>query len=214
VKGLAGVYVATDDQRIADAVAELGAPVILTQRPAHTGTDRLAEAVQQLGLADDDLVVNVQGDQPLVHPDSIEAVMRPFQETSEASFVMSSLAYQIHDLREIHDPKDVKVTFNAQGNALYFSRAAIPFGRDAWHHPVYKHLGVYAYRKAFVDRFHELPVGTLEEIEKLEQLRVLEQGLSIRMVVTEYDSLEVDLPEDISRIEAVLSETIKITNRV
>jgi 3-deoxy-manno-octulosonate cytidylyltransferase (CMP-KDO synthetase) len=139
-----------------------------------------------------------------VHPQSIEDVIRPFKTQTEPSFVMSTLAYQITDPREIHDPKDVKVTFSAQGLALYFSRAAIPFGRDAWHHPVYKHLGVYAYRKQFVDHFHELPLGHLEEVEKLEQLRVLEQGLGIQMVVTAYDSLEVDLPEDIARVEQIL----------
>jgi 3-deoxy-manno-octulosonate cytidylyltransferase (CMP-KDO synthetase) len=214
-QGLDAVYVATDDERIASAVADLGAPVILTQRPAHTGTDRLAEAANYLGLADDDVIVNVQGDQPLVHPQSIEDVIRPFKAEDDRHFVMTSLAYQIHDPREIHDPKDVKVTFDARGHALYFSRAAIPFGRDAWHHPVYKHLGVYAYRKHFVDHFHELPLGQLEEIEKLEQLRVLEQGLAIKMVVTAHDSLEVDLPEDIARIEQALANNdgaIKITN--
>lgn len=204
-QGLDAVYVATDDERIAEAVAHLGAPVILTIKPAHTGTDRLAEAAEQAGLADDDLIINVQGDQPLVHPQSIEDVMRPFVENYDGSFAMSTLAYAITDPREIHDPKDVKMTFNAIGNALYFSRAAIPFGRDHWQHPVYKHLGVYAYTKGFVDSFNELKPGHLEEIEKLEQLRVLENGKNIRVVVTMHDSLEVDLPEDIARVEAFLT---------
>jgi 3-deoxy-manno-octulosonate cytidylyltransferase (CMP-KDO synthetase) len=203
-KGLDAVYVATDDERIAEAVAHLGAPVILTTKPAHTGTDRLAEAAEQAGLSSDDLIINVQGDQPLVHPQSIEDVMRPFLEDYNGSFAMSTLAYAITDPREIHDPKDVKLTFDVCGNALYFSRAAIPFGRDHWQHPVYKHLGVYAYTKDFVDHFNQLKPGVLEEIEKLEQLRVLENGKRIRVAVTLHDSLEVDLPEDIARIESFL----------
>lgn len=204
-KGLDGVYVATDDERIAEAVAHLGAPVILTKLPAHTGTDRLAEAAAQVGLSATDLIINVQGDQPLVHPQSVEDVMRPFMENYDGSFAMSTLAYAITDPREIHDPKDVKMTFDEQGNALYFSRVAIPFGRDHWQHPVYKHLGVYAYTKAFVDDFNQLKPGVLEEVEKLEQLRVLENGQRIRVVVTAHDSLEVDLPDDVQRIEAVLN---------
>lgn len=204
-QGLDAVYVATDDERIADAVAHLGAPVVLTRQPAHTGTDRLAEAAAQVGLSDDDLIINVQGDQPLVHPQSVEDVMRPFLQDYDGSFQMSTLAYAITDEREIHDPKDVKLTFDQRGNALYFSRAAIPFGRDAWTHKVYKHLGVYAYTKSFVDNFNRLTPGVLEEIEKLEQLRVLENGEKIRVVVTKHDSLEVDLPEDVARIEQALN---------
>lgn len=204
-QGLDAVYVATDDERIADAVAHLGAPVVLTRQPAHTGTDRLAEAAAQVGLSDDDLIINVQGDQPLVHPQSVEDVMRPFLQDYDGSFQMSTLAYGITDEREIHDPKDVKLTFDQKGNALYFSRAAIPFGRDAWTHKVYKHLGVYAYTKSFVDNFNRLTPGVLEEIEKLEQLRVLENGEKIRVVVTQHDSLEVDLPEDVVRIEQALN---------
>lgn len=204
-KGLDGVYIATDDERIAEAVAHLGAPVILTVKPAHTGTDRLAEAVAQVGLSSDDLIINVQGDQPLVHPHSVEDVIRPFNENYDGSFAMSTLAYAITDLREIHDPKDVKMTFDAKGNAMYFSRAAIPFGRDSWQHTVYKHLGVYAYTKAFVDGFNQLKPGLLEEVEKLEQLRALENGEKIRVVVTKHDSLEVDLPSDIACIESALA---------
>lgn len=202
--GLDAVYVATDDERIADAVAHLGAPVVLTVKPAHTGTDRLAEAAAQVGLSAHDLIINVQGDQPLVHPQSVEDVIRPFLQGYDGSFSMSTLAFAITDPREIHDPKDVKLTFDANGNALYFSRAAIPFGRDHWQHTVYKHLGVYAYTKAFVDGFNQLKPGLLEEVEKLEQLRVLENGERIRVVVTAHDSLEVDIPEDIAKIESAM----------
>lgn len=204
-RGLDAVYVATDDERIAQAVAHLGAPVILTEKPAHTGTDRLAEAAAKAGLTAQDIIVNVQGDQPLVHPASVEDVLRPFREGYDGSFAMSTLAYAITDPREIHDPKDVKLTFDARGNALYFSRAPIPYGRDHWQHTLYKHLGVYAYTKDFVDHFNTLTPGVLEEAEKLEQLRVLENGKPIRVVVTAHDSPEVDEPEDIARIEACLA---------
>lgn len=196
------IFVATDDERIACALEPYGADVILTQRPASTGTDRLAEAAELAGVSSDDLVVNIQGDQPMVHPQSIRAVIAPFCATAEPDFVMSTLVYAITDAAEIHSPKDVKTTFDANGNALYFSRAAIPFGRDNDDHIYYKHLGVYAYRKRFVDEFCRLPVGELEQLEKLEQLRVIENGLRVRVVVTPHDSPEVDFPDDIQRLEA------------
>jgi 3-deoxy-manno-octulosonate cytidylyltransferase (CMP-KDO synthetase) len=120
---------------------------------------------------------------------------------------MSTLAYRIVDQRERVDPKDVKVTFDRQGNALYFSRAPIPFARDANQvFDRYKHLGIYAYRYDFLQQFNRLPAGELEQIEKLEQLRVLENGYRIRIVVTAYDSPEVDLPEDIARIEKIITK--------
>lgn len=196
------IFVATDDERIARALEPYGADVILTQRPALTGTDRLAEAAELAGVSSDDLVVNIQGDQPIVHPESIRAVIAPFSAAAEPDFVMSTLVYAITDPAEISSPKDVKTTFDANGNALYFSRAAIPFGRDKGDHTYYKHLGVYAYTKRFVDAFCRLPVGELEQLEKLEQLRVIESGLRVRVVITPHDSPEVDFPDDIQRLEA------------
>lgn len=198
------VHVATDDSRIRDAVQDFGGKVIMTSTQCRSGTDRVAEAAQRLNLSGNDVVVNVQGDQPLVDPRSVNALVGPLQK--DPSVTMSTLAFVIADPREISDPKDVKVAFDNNGDALYFSRATIPHGRDERHgYPVYKHLGVYGYRCDFLECFRNLAPGRLEEIEKLEQLRALEQGYRIRVVVTPHDSPEVDLPVDIRRIEGKMA---------
>jgi len=194
------VHVATDDARIRQAVQAFGGEVVMTSPACRSGTDRVAEAAQLLGLARNDVVINIQGDQPLVDPRCFDDVVRPF--FGDPSVKMATLAFAIVDRREITDPKDVKVVFDDKGDALYFSRAAIPHGRDRSHrYPVYKHLGVYAYTREFLECFRTLAPGRLEEIEKLEQLRAMEYGHRIRVVVTPYDSPEVDLPSDIQRIE-------------
>ena len=141
----------------------------------------------------------------MVDPRSFDAVVQPFYDDPDVK--MSTLAFEIVDPREITDPKDVKVTFDNAGDALYFSRAAIPCGRDASsEYPTYKHLGVYAYTREFLECFRHLKPGRLEEIEKLEQLRAMEHGYRIRIVVTPYDSPEVDLPEDIPRVEKLMRD--------
>jgi 3-deoxy-manno-octulosonate cytidylyltransferase (CMP-KDO synthetase) len=202
-RGVTRVLVATDDARIADAVSAFGGTAIMTASSARSGTDRVAEAAGCLSAAPDDVVVNVQGDQPMLDPGHVEAVSQPL--LSEPGVAMATLAFRIVDPRELTDPKDVKVAIDRRGFALYFSRATIPFCRDPGRpHDVYKHLGIYAYRRDFLDVFCRLPAGTLEEVEKLEQLRALEWGYPIRVVVTEKDSPEVDLPQDIERIEARL----------
>lgn len=208
-QGLAGVYVATDDTRIAQVVEGFGGQVVMTPPEAASGTDRIAAAANTLGLADDALIVNVQGDQPLVHPKSIEAVIAPFLDKDyDSSFEMSTLSFKIVNEAEITSPKDVKVVTDVNGFALYFSRATIPYGRDYWDHDSFKHLGIYAYTKGFIDQFNALPVGTLEDIEKLEQLRALEYGHKIKVVESAYDSPEVDLPGDIEMMEALLLATV------
>ncbi|MBW1954289.1 MAG: 3-deoxy-manno-octulosonate cytidylyltransferase [Deltaproteobacteria bacterium] len=195
------VVVATDDPRIAGAVEAFGGRVVMTS-PAHrSGTDRTAEAAEILGLRGKDIVMNIQGDQPLIHPESLSEVAAPLMKDPDLS--MATLAFAIVDPRERTDPKDVKVVFDTQGFALYFSRSRIPFPRDPGKDPpVYKHLGVYAYTVDFLKRFQSLPEGALERIEKLEQLRALEHGYEIKVVITDHDSPEVDLPVDIPRIEA------------
>lgn len=204
-QNLAGVYVATDDERIAQVVTDFGGKVVMTPAEAASGTDRLAAAAKELGLNNQDLLVNVQGDQPLVHPASIDAVLSPFFCPSyDKSFAMTTLSFKIVNEAEITSPKDVKLVTDVNGFALYFSRATIPYGRDYWEHASYKHLGVYAYTKEFVDTFNSLPLGRLEDIEKLEQLRALEYGHKIKVVESEYDSPEVDLPGDIEIMEALL----------
>ncbi len=204
-KGLQGVYIATDDERIKQVVEEFGGQVIMTPVEAASGTDRIAAAANTLGLKDDDLIVNVQGDQPLVHPESIEDVIAPFMaDNYDGQFEMSTLSFKIVNEAEITNPKDVKLVTDVNGFALYFSRATIPHGRDYWDHDSFKHLGIYAYTKHFVDTFNSLPMGTLEDIEKLEQLRALEYGHKIKVVESKWDSPEVDLPVDIAIMEALL----------
>lgn len=195
--------VATDDNRIINAVEAFGGKAVMTSDRCRSGTDRVAQTADMLNIAADDIVVNIQGDQPVFHPSVIDDLIRPFYDDSD--LVMSTLAFKIVNKREITDPKDVKVTFDHNGSALYFSRAQIPFPRDGQQDvDYYKHLGFYAYKKHFLDTLVKLPTGRCEEIEKLEQLRVLEYGYNIKVVVTGHDSPEIDLPEDIQRIEAAL----------
>jgi 3-deoxy-manno-octulosonate cytidylyltransferase (CMP-KDO synthetase) len=197
------VLVATDDQRIVDAVQAFGGKAVMTSDKNRSGTDRIAEAAEIVGLKADDIVINVQGDQPLMDPRCLDQLVAPFYE--EPGLDMSTLAFNIVRAREITDPKDVKVTFDSRGYALYFSRASIPLARDpGTRHATFKHLGFYAYTRQFLDIYRNLEEGTLEAVEKLEQLRVLEHGYRIKVVVTPYDSPEVDLPEDIPRIEELM----------
>ncbi len=199
------VVVATDDSRIYDIVNSFGGKVVMTSPDNRTGTDRLAEAAEKIGLGQDDIVVNVQGDQPLLDYRCLDELVQPFH--TEPDLEMSTLAYKIINRKEITDPKDVKVTFDNKGYALYFSRSPIPFCRDSnIDFSTYKHLGFYAYTRRFLEIFKNLPAGNLEKIEQLEQLRAIESGYRILVVVTGYDSPEVDLPDDIKNIEKLLEE--------
>jgi 3-deoxy-manno-octulosonate cytidylyltransferase (CMP-KDO synthetase) len=200
------VVVATDDARIVDAVKDFGGTVLLTDTRHRSGTDRTLEAARQLGLSQGDIVINVQGDQPLIDPRCLDQVAAPLLDEPELG--MSTLAFEIVDPAEYTGAKDVKVVLDRQSNALYFSRAPIPHDRDGSNtFKSYKHLGIYAYRFDFLEIFSSLPTGHLENLEKLEQLRALEFGHPIRVVVTPFDSPEVDLPEDIDRIEALLGSS-------
>jgi 3-deoxy-manno-octulosonate cytidylyltransferase (CMP-KDO synthetase) len=199
------VVVATDDRRIYDAVIDFGGKALMTSEKHRSGTDRTLEAARHLHLSHHDIVINVQGDQPLIDPRCLDQVIAPLQQ--EPNLGMSTLAYPIVDPMEYTGAKDVKVVMNRRGDALYFSRAPIPHDRDGSDRfKSYKHLGIYAYRYHFLEVFSKLRTGYLESLEKLEQLRALEYGHTIRVVVTPYDSPEVDLPEDIQRIEALLKE--------
>lgn len=203
---LSRVVVATDDERIARAVEAFGGSWVMTRRDHATGTDRLAEAAERLGIADRDVIVNIQGDQPLFPAEIVEQVARPLLD--DPSLPMSTLIYKIIRPEEITDPNHVKTVFDCHGNALYFSRAPIPFQRDPLgdREPptYYKHLGFYAYRKGFLLTFVGLPEGQWERFEKLEQLRALEFGYTIRVVLTGHDSVEVDTPKDLLRVEELL----------
>lgn len=199
---LSRVIVATDDERIAECVEGFGGEYVMTRNDHVTGSDRLAEAAELIGISEHDVVVNIQGDQPLFPPEVIEQVARPL--VDDPALPMSTLIYKIIRPEEIHDPNHVKTVFDRDNYALYFSRAPIPFQRnpeDVEQPTYYKHLGFYAYRKGFLLSFVALPEGEWERFEKLEQLRALEYGYKIKVVLTEHDSIEVDTPEDLLRVE-------------
>jgi 3-deoxy-manno-octulosonate cytidylyltransferase (CMP-KDO synthetase) len=204
------VFVVTDDERIFRCVEELGGKAIMTEKKHRTGTDRIAEASKKMNLNEDDLIVNVQGDQPVFHPSAISNLIAPMKD--DPGIFMSTLKYRIRDETEIDNPNHVKVVTDSEGFALYFSRSPIPFFRDPKSSVVYyKHLGFYAYRNDFLLKFSTLPVGELESSEKLEQLRALEYGFRIRVVETAFDSVEVDTPADITKAEAIISESDSVS---
>jgi 3-deoxy-manno-octulosonate cytidylyltransferase (CMP-KDO synthetase) len=199
-------YVATDDRRIYSCVEGFGGRAIMTSKDHQSGTDRIAEAAERLNLGSRDIVVNIQGDQPLFHPSILPDLIRPLNE--DPSIPMSTLMHRIQEDKEIQDPNNVKVVVDTNGYALYFSRLPIPFIRDrsSMTHS-YKHLGMYAYRKQFLLAFTRLPYGRLEEAEKLEQLRALEHGFQIKVIETPFDSTEVDVPEDVIEVEKQLAQS-------
>jgi 3-deoxy-manno-octulosonate cytidylyltransferase (CMP-KDO synthetase) len=198
---LSEVWIATDDSRIFDVVRAFGGRVVMTSPDHPSGTDRIAEAVREM---ETDIVVNVQGDEPLLDPREIDAVVAPL--AAEPYLQMSTAAVPIHDPREIEDPGNVKVVVNQHGYALYFSRLPIPFDRSGGCPPRLKHLGLYAYRREFVFRYAQLPPTPLEQMERLEQLRVLEHGYRIRVIITEHDAIGVDTPEDLERVRSLVRE--------
>jgi 3-deoxy-manno-octulosonate cytidylyltransferase (CMP-KDO synthetase) len=199
-KGLDRLIVATDDTRIADSVRAFGGEFVITRTDHPSGTDRLAEASRILGLSDQDIVINIQGDEPLVEPSMIQLLITALEQSPHCS--MATLAYRSMSEREYLDPNVVKVVLDGNGRALYFSRAPIPCRRDTGDSPMsfLKHLGFYAYRNDFLQAFTHLPPGGLESIEKLEQLRALENGHAIQVALSRVESFGVDTPEDLDRI--------------
>jgi 3-deoxy-manno-octulosonate cytidylyltransferase (CMP-KDO synthetase) len=197
-RGINEVIVATDDPRIADAVAAFGGVVRMTRASHRTGTDRIAEVAQGLSC---DIVVNPQGDEPLLDPRMIEDVVRPLVDDPAVS--MTTLRRPITDPAEYVNPHVVKVAVDGSGDALYFSRAPIPAagapGAGSGLPPCQAHVGLYAFRRDFLLRFAALPQTPLERIESLEQLRALEHGYRIRTVATDYATVGVDTPEDLER---------------
>jgi len=205
VEMLSRVIVATDDQRIAECVETFGGEYVMTRKDHVSGSDRLAEAAELVGISEHDVVVNIQGDQPLFPKEVVEQVAQPLLD--DPALPMSTLIYKIVRPEEIGDPNHVKTVFDRDNNALYFSRSPIPFQRNPEERvppTYYKHLGFYAYRKGFLLTFVALPEGEWERFEKLEQLRALEYGYKIRVTLTEHDSIEVDRPEDLLRVEEYL----------
>jgi 3-deoxy-manno-octulosonate cytidylyltransferase (CMP-KDO synthetase) len=200
-KILSDVIVATDDLRIATRVSDFGGKVRLTKATHETGTDRLAEVAASL---DCDVIVNVQGDEPLVDPRAIEELVAPF---SDPLVQVTTLYRRIHDGAELNNPNITKVVVDRGGYALYFSRAPIPYLRDprgGWP-PLYRHIGLYAYRRSALLVLAALEPTPLERAESLEQLRALEHGIRIKAVETQYESFGVDTPEDLEQVRRLLT---------
>nr|WP_255592931.1 3-deoxy-manno-octulosonate cytidylyltransferase [Bordetella sp. BOR01] len=212
--GAARVYIATDDARVEQAVAAHGHMALLTRADHPTGTDRLAEAVEQLGLPDDAIVVNVQGDEPLIDPALIDAVAASLQDHPGAA--IATCASPLADAEALFNPNVVKVVCGTDGRALYFSRAPVPWARDALASgqrvlapglPALHHIGLYAYRAGFLRRFPTLPQGMLERYEALEQLRALEHGHAIVVHCTLQPPMAgVDTPADLERVRALYAD--------
>jgi 3-deoxy-manno-octulosonate cytidylyltransferase (CMP-KDO synthetase) len=202
------VFVTTDDERIFQYVEDFGGNAVMTGAKSPSGTDRIAEAVKKMDLEENDIIVNIQGDQPAFEPYLISDMIAPL--ITDHNIPMSTLKYRITGKEEIENSNIVKVVTDNEGFALYFSRYPIPFFRDGERSgPYYKHLGFYAYRKDFLIKFSGLPVGVLEAAEKLEQLRALEHGFKIKVVETASDSLEVDTPGDIIKVEEKIGRSQK-----
>lgn len=204
VPGLDAVYVATDDERIRDCVAAFGGQTVMTRADHPSGSDRLAEASYLLRLAPDDLVINIQGDQPVFPLELIQQLAAALQQ--DPLVAMATPARRVDDLEQGLNPNVVKVVFDQQGRALYFSRSLLPFWRDGQAPYFYKHIGIYAYRVDFLQKFVNLPPGRWEDAEKLEQLRALEHGFAIRILATAGDTLEVDTPDDLRKVETYLRQ--------
>ncbi|HEX9204304.1 MAG TPA: 3-deoxy-manno-octulosonate cytidylyltransferase [Candidatus Deferrimicrobiaceae bacterium] len=202
----ARVVVATDDERIARAVRGFGGEAVMTSPDCPSGTDRVAEAARGM---DEEVIVNLQGDEPMMHPSVIDAVAAPL--VTDPAVLMSTAALLQDDPEEYGRPSVVKVVVDARGDALYFSRSPIPHYRDtspretgAGTGRYRKHLGIYGYRREFLFRVAALAPSSLEEAERLEQLRVLENGYRIRVVDVAHDSVGVDTPEDLKAVEGRL----------
>jgi 3-deoxy-manno-octulosonate cytidylyltransferase (CMP-KDO synthetase) len=201
------VIVATDDARIADVIHLIGGEAVMTSTSHETGTDRLAEVADGL---DTDIIVNVQGDEPLISPEMIDQAIEPF--LNDPALKMGTLKTRIKSLHDFLSPNVVKVVTGANGCALYFSRSPLPFFRDKWQDLkdesfingkllCYKHVGLYVFRRDFLLQYAAMPQTFLEISEKLEQLRAIENGIRIRVIETEFESIGVDTPDDLVKAQ-------------
>ena len=200
---LTSVVIATDDDRIADVARGFGARIQMTREDHPSGTDRVAE-VASSGAAS--VIVNIQGDEPLIDPAAIDAAVLALLDDDKVS--MATLKCLITDPSEIQNPNVVKVVTAANGDAIYFSRCPIPFHRQD-PQTYYKHIGLYVYRRDLLLQYSDLPMGPLEKAERLEQLRAIENGYRIRVAETDYESLGVDTPEDLEKVSSMF-EAFKI----
>lgn len=212
-KKIQEVYIATDSKEVVDACAKFTSNIVMTSIDHESGTDRLAEAVNQIECK---YIINVQGDEPLIDPSLIDELALTLESSGNE---MVSAMHKIKTTQELKSPNSVKVTVDKNFNALYFSRSIIPHHRDEWetllnHHvnipsPLifFKHIGIYGYKKSFLQKYSKLEQTYLEKIEKLEQLRVIENGIKINMVETEYEPVGVDIYDDLLRVREIITKT-------
>ncbi len=209
------VYIATDDDRIADMVKSFGGNVIMTLKSHDSGTDRIAEAIKKINA---DIVVNIQGDEPLIRPEMINQAVSPF--LKDKNVYMSTLIKKIDDTEDLFNPSIAKVIVDSNNYAIYFSRSIIPYPREMKEINIkyfkrnnivkkfifYKHIGLYVYTKQFLLKFSGLSPSNLEKIEKLEQLRVLENGFKIKTVETEFSTLGVDTKYELNKVRRLMTK--------
>ena len=200
------VYVATDDQRIFDAVTAFGGQAVMTRADHKSGTDRIEEAAEKIG-SDADVIINVQGDEPFIQPSQIETLMQLFDAPETQ---IGTLGKPFESIDAVENPNSPKIVTDNRGFALYFSRSVIPYirgkERDSWfgEYPFLKHLGIYAYRREVLAEVTKLPMSSLEKAESLEQLRWLQNGYRIRVGLTDIETVGIDTPEDLTRAEEFL----------
>jgi len=204
VRGVSAVVVATDHADIFDEVTSFGGEAMMTKRSHRSGTERVAEVARRRRAR---LVINVQGDEPLLDPRAIELLIRGMKRDRRVD--VGTLANPIRQTADFSDPNVVKVVLDRQNRALYFSRSPIPHPRErprSLPHPAYRHVGIYGYRSDALQKWVRLPPTRLEKLEKLEQLRALENGFTIKVFLTNYQAIGVDVPSDIKKVERVLAK--------
>lgn len=203
-KRLSGVIAAVDDERVYEAVVSHGGRAMMTAKNHPTGTDRLAEVAAAHPEAE--LIINVQGDEPLIEPDLIDALAAAFEGDEELQ--MATVKSPMTDEDEMKNPNNVKVVTDKNGYALYFSRSLLPYPREASGVTVYKHIGIYAYRRDFLLRYARMEPTALERTESLEQLRALENGYKIKVIATDFRFVGVDTPEDLAEVNRLYRERL------
>jgi 3-deoxy-manno-octulosonate cytidylyltransferase (CMP-KDO synthetase) len=216
-KLLSKIIIAVDDEKIAQTARGFGAEVVLTPKDIATGSDRIAFVCRNIPGAE--IIVNIQGDEPFIEGEMIDQAIEPL--LFDKNVNVSTLAKKIESVEELKSASIPKVVFDYHNFALYFSRSPIPFVRDAKNNferiqlaDIYKHIGLYVYRRDSLLRFTELPPTDLEQIEKLEQLRMLENGFKIKIVITEHETISVDTPEDLHRARAYYKRLLKLKNGI
>lgn len=204
---LAEVLVATDDERVFQVVTDFGGKAKMTRAEHLSGTDRVAEVAE---VTEGDVFVNIQGDEPLIAPSTINGICLPFQE--DTALQITTVRVEITDPTEVENPHAVKVVVDRQDRALYFSRSVIPYPQSS-PPTFYKHLGIYGYRRDLLLTLSQLQPSPLERIESLEQLRFLEEGIKMKVILAKEDSIGVDTPEDVERVRPLLENTVGTLKR-